>query len=763
MLSLCTILTYILHTYTQNRIIMKTSHKDIVDKLIIGNKQSQETNNKANNLKPNDEKAQEAYQLLKKYYLLSARERELLATITECDTFIFSLYKPRDREDFNKTPINYEGLLQQEITNRTKQGRPTQVLQDQLNYLRAHPVVPVPGASTNSFTRLANAYNDSLDKEITRINQYNALDWYEKNWRHWVLPKSTEHLKIAKEYVSYHADARQYLIHAHHTLTNPENPDAVTQQLRPAERPFLDKIKDLWKGLWGTNKQLSDLSIAHVQKTTAYEKKLADVELDVNHIAKKVYEDTSSGIVTHLVKVGTKEVPTSALIHMYDINSGPKQKKYMDLVQITQLPSYLQNDIDSINSFIKLRRALIQINAAITVSNPNAISITNSIISTRGIALKAIEEVQTRLETMKKNAGKAFPDNLQNLSSELVKIEGMLNNLTANTTTADPTVAQSSSSSSTITKNPEQALKQLAQQFVLIESIFSKLTIVNITPTSFTTVPTDLDKEPQYIKDYRIQQSKWKLSGFVEMMSEEIPALGELTPKRGAKGMALIDRTLKYARDEFANSMVNSLRDYRDSILKKYEFNEPRDKKRPASIIDRLSTFLPNLNEIIKANRVICAADLRSFLTVAKDNVNEENLSPLQNIGKAAVATGQQFGLIRQDVAAQIDYLDVYIKNLSHYLTLLKTSDDEAVSTVINRFIFEVYPPVVISSGSNAAAKTLDDHLENYITELKKERDFMNDVLGEALKVKQAAKLISSQLSYKVNPGEQEAAKKRTR
>lgn len=688
--------------------------KDIIDKL-ISDELSLGKNIPNLTVASNDTKAQLAYQELKKYYLFDEKERVLLEKITGCDTFLFTLMQPRIEGQFTKNAIDYQALLTAEIAHRTtfnnqrwfwQSEKPTAELITQCQYLATHPQLPL----TNSFQTLSQAFIYGIDQKITAINTHNANS---------IFRKRTDHLTIATEFIQYHHGARQNLIH---TLTTQLTLGQVT---RPAQRVFLDRIGRLWKGLWGTNKDLSDLAKAHKQKTKRYEIILANIALPASRIASDLYENKP--LVTH-VKLNKNgiETPTKALIQMNQI-AGQAYTNYINLIKKTPLPQFLQDDISIINMIINLKNTLLSQDFTDLNQQPDSINKVINFINN----LDANHPFFGNLQNLD------FLENLNMLRTFFVKFQHHPENITNEEITATQ--------------------RQITQTIEFIDN----LKVTEVLPSTHQQA-----NESNYITRYRqetngAEKRIWATETFKQLVDGQIPFLGNLTTERCIKNYFLMKPSAEYPRDRFSISVLDAVVNYRNSIIERYANNNLlRDKEAlvPNQVDQNYLVLLKDLCDVTNSNRLVCASDLRTLLTTTNQKQVELGSNTLNSVVlTASESVNTSYNLIRESVEKQIDYLDVYIPRLERCSTILgNVNSAPAEVTAINNFI-DLHVPKADIANNNAA------NLTAYIDHLKVERSYMNTVMYEALKVKQAAKFISGQLSYLLNNDELAEMRQRTR
>lgn len=663
-------------------------YKDIVDHLIDGTLPKSAASKNA----PRDEKAQQAYQALKRYYLLDKNETSLLQKSTGCDTYLLEIAYDKA----NSQKLDYIQLLKDEIQRRIQYNQnryfwqseqPVDNLNSQLQYLQQYPLL----RETNSFTWIAAAYEAGLLAKKNQIIQANANRF---------ISKSTKHLDIARSFVKYHKDARQYLMHASSIQIQEKSP------LRPADRSFLGAISKLWAGLWGVNANLRKLADQHKQKTTLFQNVLGKLKLKADDIASEVYQGGAPSVVTHFAPVDGKEASAPAIIQMKKITGEGYQSFFLD--DKLTFPAFLQADINAAKQLLMIRKHLLEL----------ANGLGNQ---------KQLDTLNTRID----NFYKIYP-----------------NPFDANT-----------NGKLTLLNSDFQECKSIsANHFDLgiIKDMCQRLDSLKVSDI----VPSSLQTAPPYVTTYRTKYLKWSQLT-LEKLQEQInlPQLGSLTPLRAVKNLALMEPSAAYPRDEFANDMINATASYQTSIETKYSSNELSDVNAATlTNVQQRDAFLTDLNEVVKANRLKAASSIRAFMTFAKDASSEPQKETIVALGTLAQTVTSQNNQGLEPIAKQRDFLNVYLKNLQQ----LKEDYQNSAVTPGDQQIMETFIDKVAPKSSATDNRNHLTRLDSFIRALRPEGSYMNDVMFDGLKAKQATKFITGQLSYQLNTEERGEMVRRT-
>lgn len=418
------------------------------------------------------------------------------------------------------------------------------------------------------------------------------------------------HLEAAKAMIDHARAVRSDLLHPSGRLQN-EQSVLITKGVPRV---------GLLRGMMGKGSLLKKISNSFLERTRAVRKhfqvksaKIAE-KLNMNPLVRDLsIKDSQAGIVQFN---WVRNVPKNSFLQL-------------------KFPDFLQGNIDEMNTLIEIRK---------TLGNQSA-------------------EQMPMMDVMKKTLGQltAIIDGIANspVDQELTTLRGHAAHL----------VGQIDIWFS-LTEDSSQAILLRGQIITLLQAFIVGFDDVSL--DKFLS-PPPVDKPKNLANRRHLDNNKgWRTKNVGEIFLQN-QELGKMDVKRAYENVALLKPTAHYARDDFANELVNSISDYaaslaEGSITRIYPDN---NFKKPSPIVwpHLRKDFLINSQLFIKTHFFACAADYKTLLSVTKD-MNKQDSSPaLLSMGGAIDKFKKYYDAMMLTFSKQRSAIDLFLLNFNQEKT----------------------------------------------------------------------------------------------
>ncbi|MDQ2993901.1 MAG: hypothetical protein M3R00_03010 [Pseudomonadota bacterium] len=718
--------------------------KDIILKLIDGEvvknpNISEEVKARHRNSSAN-ERAAAAYQVLKDHYRLNAEELSMLHALTGIDPFVLSIREAASHsldanyqhpQDVNPSSVarmaKREELLQQLIAEKASRDhynstrrfafrrKPVAELHAQIDALSNYAEnFEKDGMHVNNQTVLYDTYIQSLNAKIHAFEQANSVRAARNPIvRLFISRKDTAPLIAAREFVQYHRDARQDLVHASTRLgaEGKVSRETYLNFQNGSESSFMRLFNNLAGFAKSTAKKLF---AAHSKKQAIAESKLSVINFDINAVA--THLDANGGKV--IVDATKKDGKNIGIVQMHSITQ-PKEGTYDDsTLNGLGFPQRLQSEVDQIKACLQILEELKKGPQAMAyqfnsfIENDKAVNLANAKVAILGednVNIKKIDDYIAILKTA--DLDPVVKAAVVELSALRLQYQSLL-------------VQDALQANDTIFK----------VVYDRIDAVIEKIKVLKVNQV------INMADLPDY---FDIQNKSWLTQSLGEMEKQTIELM-KISPSRAAKNYALLEPKPDYARDDFANELANMCDKY-------VQVHNTAALQAEAMTENDLENFerIGKLSEILKANRVVSRRDYFTFVYHGKDQNHDYkgNAHFFETMRKAQDNTRNYFASFKSSTSAQIKCIDNLVMHLEFSLeryehNYIRADQNPNFVALIDR----------LKPNHGAQNDTPVKRCKDLISDLKSERAHLSALLQHGREIKQATKLVTGQASNRFKP-----------
>lgn len=554
-----------------------------------------------------EKKLSTLYRIFKQHYLLNEKEVHLVGEITHIDTFL--LKQALNKKRYGNKTWDFKQLVDDELKRREQHNalpwwrrRSSKKPTEDLLAFQAYFQQLADKRKKITIYHCYKAFLHQLNQKIQRRQDFNNQSRIKK-WRNFFINRNLNDLLNTRELFVFHQKSRRDLKKPVDRLRLGEE-----KAVELKEKPFIRRMQRRFSFFWGRRKASKALYHQHQKKCRKAEENIYRTNLNIQRLVNDLYQGS-------LMRDPLNQ-KNSAIIQL-EIFRGDLHESLFASIERDGLPVFLASRIKRVNEAVEIYDDLKNICDLIN-RQFNVVAEQEILKNFSG----KFNRNNIRLKALKNNP----------LLAQAPELQGRINN-------ALDAVKE---------KNIEKLKDNLNEALNFLSNM------------TYEALQKNDNLEEGFIQNHK----KWLCNVSLAELSNQSKKLGKVGPKRAARNVALIDTSF-YARDDLANDIVNSLSAYMQYVEtdfgRDYFYSTKNNAMRDH---EKRGKYLLQAQELLKAGKVLMAANLETFINSGKDYTKENNKSTIQSLGNAVDFIGKYKKLLIDSADDFLACNEKFIKNI---------------------------------------------------------------------------------------------------